>query len=714
VTEASSESSQSSSSSSSEGEEDSHSPNSPLDGNISRDSPSSPRPKFKKPRVTLSLRQKRGAYRRAGQVFRQFWGSFFLATLCLMVSAVAKIGLPNYQGTIIDAVFERDTDQFRSDVVALTVCSLILLVFGLIRDASVALLGRRIAAHVRSELFAVMVRQDVALFDYRAMSGQLTATLTNDVNAMVAPWQAVITVLLNQSIVIVGGMLMCWLTSWRLTAISLSTLLPMTYLASMYTMWSTRLNREIWSGISDANAVATEALGNIRTVKAFAMEEAEIRRFRRATTNTRRKGLLDVFGTSIVSAIYQNLNLIGTVLVLGFGGWEALHHPETLSPGELVKYVLYWTMVTEAARQVNGQLNNFSRGHAALLRVFTFLNQLENRLVHVSPTMHLETTELSSVAGPEEALKVELRDVWFRYPSSRNRYHLRHVNMVFNANKITVVTGRSGAGKSSVFKLILRLYDCDSGQLLINNLDTVRIKRDQLRRAIGIVAVEDLPLFGSTVLSNLVYGLGPDEYTQDDVEQAAKDAHAHDFIMRLQYGYQSRIGEGGAQLSLGEKARVSIARAFLHKPRLLLLDEPIANLDRESQSLVLDSIQRLASSRQVTIVLITHHITRLVTEMSDHIYVLDRGTVVETGSFRELSSDKQTLFWRLFGHAISFAGSALNDRVLTARSSGFPSLEDIEEEQEHSEDEDGSSIDGSFAGQTTRQRRGLEENWSQQ
>uniref|UniRef100_A0A7S2SPI8 Uncharacterized protein n=1 Tax=Mucochytrium quahogii TaxID=96639 RepID=A0A7S2SPI8_9STRA len=563
--------------------------------------------------------------------FKRSDGWYFAFTfVCIVLFAGAKIGLPNYQGRIIDAVFQKDLPDFQRCVIFLAVNSAIMVVFGAMRDACISIVGRKVAARVRNELFKSMIEQNIPFFD-STMTGNLSASLTNDVNAMVSPWKTVYTGVISNAVVICGGMVMCFVTSWRLSVLSFTCIMPMSYLIALYSKWSTNINREIWSGISDANGIATEALNNIRAVQAFNMQENETNRFITATDNALAKGIKDAIVTSWTSGISQQLNTAGTVLILGVGGYQAIHDKGGVSTADLITFQLYWQMVHTAYNELCNTANEVARGNAAALRVFSLYQELESKKVEVI---------MPQEGHPRMSnIDVKINNVSFAYPGNK-RKALNKINLHLKHGTVTSLVGRSGSGKSTLMQLIVGFYSPQEGEILINDTSIKNIDIISLRKSIAVVS-HQTGLVATTITENITYGLEPEEYTAEEVIRAAKKAHAHHFIMDLEHGYQSCVGERGVRLSAGEQQRIQIARAFLRKPNLYILDEATANLDVLAQRAII----KVLHQQQATILVIAH--SRETVENSDYIYVLDKGTIVAEGKHGELSQNS-TLYHDMF------------------------------------------------------------------
>jgi len=381
--------------------------------------------------------------------------------------------------------------------------------------------------------------------------------------------------------------------------------------------------------MADANAVATEALRNIRTVRSFGADDMEVVEFKKHTDAALKSGLKDAWASAGVSAATQYLDFAATVLILWYGGLAVLDTGSAskgeLSIGQLITFNLYWSMLNTAITNLNGVLNTLIRAASAAQRVF--------EIIDLQPDIPLDEGALALLPG--EACSVEFRSIEFTYQMRPDKKVLKGLSFEIPAGSTVAVVGRSGAGKSTLVSLLLRFYDPQGGQVLLNGKSLHQYNLRQYQKRVGVVS-QETQVFCRPIRENLTYGMSGDDVSDEMVHEAACKANANEFIQDLDDGYRSMVGEGGVRLSGGQKQRLAIARALLRKPSLLLLDEATSALDAENEGKVQQSLDELVRSMAglCSVMLIAH---RLSTVMgADRIIVLDDGKVVEQGSHSEL------------------------------------------------------------------------------
>ena len=469
-------------------------------------------------------------------------GTIAVAMTALLVNSAAAIWTPNYTGRILDAVVQSDTDSFWNDVKFYAVLCIITGAFGAVRNLCVSIVGRRIAKDVREQLFSAMMVQDIAFFDGMP-TGQLTSRLTNDTNAMVSPLNTILNSLVSNVLLLFGGLTMCLVTSWRLSLLAFTSIGPIIYITSIYARWSRGLNHQIWAALGDANSVATEAITNVRTVRAFGRELGEIFRFNESIHLALSKGIKDAVAGAGTYAITNYIDLGAGLLILGYGGTVAIHHPERLSVGKLITFQLYWTMINSAYQSLTGVVASLTRAGGAATRVITLLESLPD----IDPTLGLDV-DSSTMQG-----SLVLDNVEFHYQMRPDNKVLRGISLNIQSGTVVALVGRSGSGKSTIINLLQRFYNPTGGTIRLDGVDVHEIKPVSLRQAIASVH-QDTQLFNRTIEENIVYGV--EKYTKEDVIHAAKQANAYDFIMEQEEGFQTKVGERGTRLSGGQKQRI--------------------------------------------------------------------------------------------------------------------------------------------------------------
>ncbi|CAJ1434709.1 unnamed protein product [Effrenium voratum] len=457
--------------------------------------------------------------------------------------------------------------------------------------------------------------------------------MTNDVAAVVQPVRQIMCLglrntLLTNILRLCGGLFMCLFTSWKLTVLAATMIGPVVYLTGVYAKWSKQVNMRIRVSMADANAVSTEALRNIRTVRSFGADPLEVAAFQQHMTEALQNGMKDAYASAGVSAITQYLDFAATILILWYGGYAVLGDGQTdlKTIGNLITFNLYWNMLNSSITGLNGMLNTLVKAASAAQRVF--------EIIDLQPDIPSEEGHLG-VSG-EGPCSLAFEGVRFFYPMRPDTMVLDGLDFSVGAGQTVAMVGRSGAGKSTLVGLMLRFYDPKGGRVLLNGTPLTEYNLRLYRQKVGVVS-QDTQVFCRSILENLTYGLEPGEAKMADIERAAKAASCHEFIQELEEGYQSMIGEGGTRLSGGQRQRVAIARALLRKPKLLLLDEATSALDAENEGRVQEALDDLVHSvhGSCSVVLIAH---RLSTVMgADKIVVLDRGRMVEQGTHEESS-----------------------------------------------------------------------------
>jgi len=571
--------------------------------------------------------------RRAVALVRPHLFLFMMALGCLALNSVANLLLPNFQGTILDKVIERNHDEFKTNILQYLVLSIAMGFFGSIRGICLNIVARRMAMGTRNALFRAIMVQDIAFFD-GMKSGDLTSRLSGDVSAMVQPCYSALTTLLSNGILLVGGIVMCFITSWRLSMLAYTTVLPIMHVTEWYATWSRKLNRDIWQALGEANAHATEALANVRTVRAFSTEAIEVGKYVERTDEALRKGIKDAIGGAGTYAFNNYLDLGAGVLILWYGGsiaMEHLHHEQSLTVGKLITYQLYWNMINDSYKALNNILTSFTRAAGAAQRVLS--------LIDLEPAINVEAGH-----PVPDNLHGEIRfeEVDFHYQMCPNQQVLNKLNLQVEGGKVTALVGKSGGGKSTIVHMILRFYDPRHGRITLDGMDLREYSLRSFHNQVGVVA-QDTQLFANTIEENIAYGV--EHYTEEELHEAARLASAHDFIESFEDGYRTRVGERGVRLSGGQKQRIAIARIMLRQPKLLLLDEATSALDSESEGKVQKALDSLIWKGGHTVLLVAHRLSTVVN--ADRIAVVQEGAILEQGTHQTLLAQEGSMYARL-------------------------------------------------------------------
>lgn len=565
-----------------------------------------------------------GYFQRSLQVAKTELPLLLLSFGLLALSSISRLLLPHFQGHIIDKVIpnadtgDYDKDGFQKYIQIYIWIMLAQGAISTIYSAIFTLVSRRLKFTIRNALLEKILIQDMAYFD-GTESGRLISRLTNDLDLMMSPIQSSLSSLLSNILILVGGMAMCFYKSYRLSMLAFVTVGPISYLWEQYAMWSKGLAREMLSHWAEGNSIASQALSHVRTVKAFGCENTVLEKYSEANQQALNCGVKDAWGNGITSALTGYLDLGSGVLILYFGG--LLVYNGELSVGELVTFQLFWNMMNNAYQNLQSLITSFTRSAAGAEKIFALWDSNPD----IDPS---QGRDIATCEG-----NLQLKDVTFYYQMRPDNIVLNKFSLDIPAGKTIALVGRSGGGKSTIINLLLRFYDPREGKIVLDGNDYESLQVHQLRRLFGVVT-QETELFALTVEENIAYGLNKDEYTMEDVMNAAKKAYAHEFISEMKDGYQTRIGERGNRLSGGQRQRLAIARVFLRRPKIILLDEATSALDENSQEAVHQALSNLIKESNATVVLVAHRLSTVIN--ADSICVIDQGTVLEQGNHDEL------------------------------------------------------------------------------
>lgn len=389
-----------------------------------------------------------------------------------------------------------------------------------------------------------------------------------------------------------------------------------------------KLHAKNYSGIRSMQSQLSDVLGGMRVVKAFSQEEAEIKRFNKASIKAAvNQKKISVFN----NYVYPSLGLVlylGNIIALGVGGWMVITGYNDFSYGKLIKFVAYVNMIYSPMYFFADMIDWSASSTNALQRLY--------EIYDTQP----DITEKENAITPDEIFgKVEFKNVDFSY--TKNRKIIDNVSFDVEAGKTLGIVGHTGAGKSTIVNLLMRLYDCDEGEILIDGINVRDLSFKSLYENISIVSQETYFFIG-TIFENIRYAK-PDA-TYEDVINAAKLSGAHDFIVRMPDAYNTKIGFGYKGLSGGEKQRLSIARAILRDPKILILDEATAAMDTETEKMIQNAITAL--TRGKTTIMIAHRLSTL--RDADELIVIEHGKVAERGTHAQLLSIEGGVYNKLY------------------------------------------------------------------
>jgi subfamily B ATP-binding cassette protein MsbA len=487
--------------------------------------------------------------------------------------------------------------------------------------------GQRVVLDVRNRLFAHILGQSAGFFARRT-TGQLMSRVTNDVGQVQQAVSETIGDLLRESLAVIGYLALMFWWDARLALVVLTATPIIVYPLVRLGQRVRRTTRRSQEELETLSHLTAEAFTGHRIVKAFGAERLEGERFARASHRLYRTNMKVISSVSALPPLMEVLGGLAIVGALWYGSREIA--AGQLTTGEFTGFLaaafLMYTPIKKLSR-VNANLN---QAIAASERIFEMLDT------------HSEVLDRpAAVPLAPMQRSVEFRNVSFAYDNGGRTTILHDVSFTVGAGQVVAIVGLSGAGKTTLVNLIPRFYDVTDGAILIDGHDIRGVTLQSLRRQISIVTQETV-LFDDTIARNIAYGAPA--ATPQEIEAAARAAHAHDFIAALPQRYESRIGERGQRLSGGQRQRLAIARALLKNAPILVLDEATSSLDAESELLVQDALANLMLNR--TSFVIAHRLSTV--RRADAIIVLDRGSIVEMGRHDELLARPGGAYARLY------------------------------------------------------------------
>ena len=466
---------------------------------------------------------------------------------------------------------------------------------------------------IRNQLYQKITSLPLGFFS-EERKGDIIARMSGDVQEIESSIMSSLDMLFKNPILIIAYFIALLVFSWQLT---LFTIIFVPVFGWFMGLVGRRLKQKsikaqsLWS---DTMSQVEETLGGLRIIKAFCAEEKMNRRFDQVNSAYRYDIMRVNIRQSMAHPMSEFLGTVMIVIVLWFGGILVLNN-HTLTGPMFIYYMVILYSIINPLKEFSKAGYNIPKGLASMERVDKIL-LAENDIKEAAHPKHIEQFERS----------IEFRDVSFKYGE---QWVLRHINLTIEKGKTIAFVGQSGGGKSTLVDLIPRYYDVQEGEVLIDGINVKDLGIHDLRKLIGNVNQEAI-LFNDSFFNNISFGV--DGATKEQVEEAAKIANAHDFIMQSENGYDTNIGDRGSRLSGGQRQRVSIARAILKNPPILILDEATSALDTESERLVQDALERLMKTR--TTVAIAHRLSTI--RNADEICVLHECRIVERGTHEEL------------------------------------------------------------------------------
>ncbi len=550
----------------------------------------------------------------------------------LLIAAAAMLFLPMTLRNVIDQGFSAENaaaiDRY---FLLLLLAAAVFAAFASLRFYLVGWIGERVVADVRSAVYERVIRMDPAFFEV-TKTGEVLSRLTTDTTLIQSLSGAGLSILLRSAVSFLGSLVLLLFTSLKL-ALIIFALIPAVFVPMLlFGRRVRRLSRDSQDRVADTSGLAGETLNAIQTVQAFTLEQLQLTRYDGAVEDSFRTGVHRMRVRAWMLGVAVLCVFAGVTLVLWLGARSVLDG--TMTGGELAQFLSYAIFMATAVGALAEMWGEIQRAAGAMERTVELLQSRPSIVTPVNPIA------LNPARGA-----IRFEHLSFSYPSRPDVRALDDFHLEISPGETVAFVGPSGAGKSTVFQLLLRFYDPQSGRIVIDDVDIAGAVPEAVRARIGLVPQETM-IFGASARENIRYGR-PDA-SDAEIEAAARGAAADEFIGKLPEGYDTFLGEKGARLSGGQKQRIAIARAILKNPPILLLDEATSSLDSESERLVQDALEQLMRHR--TTLVIAHRLATAIN--SDRIVVIERGRIVGTGTHEQLLRDN-ALYARLA--ALQFA-----------------------------------------------------------
>jgi len=555
-------------------------------------------------------------YRLLGSLVRPYLPRLAVAVLLMAATALTGLAGPYLTQVAIDR-FVAERDPAGLNLVALAFLATALLnwwsSYG--QTYLVSYVGQSIIYDLRDRMFRHLQRLSFRFFDSMA-TGRIMSRLMSDVDAINQLISAGLVSLFADSLVLVTIMAtMLWM-NFRLALVSFLTIPALVLVLRIFRGWMRDAFMTMRRRAADMNAHLAEAIAGMRVTQAFVREARNQQLFDGINERLRQAQLEAVRVWAAMMPSIEVVSAFGVMLVLWYGGALLRGGTADVTVGQVAAFILYLNRFFQPIRDLSQVFNVFQAAVVSAERVAELLDQ---------------QPEIEDMPGardlPRVAGRVEFRDVWFGYEPGQ--VVLKGINLRAEPGETIALVGPTGAGKTSIINLLARFYDPQQGQVLVDGVDLRTVTQRSWRSQLGIV-LQDTFLFSGTIRDNIRYGR-PDA-TDEEVEAAARAVGAHDFIMRLEKGYDTEVHERGAKLSVGQRQLIAFARALCADPAVLILDEATSNIDTYTESVIQGALQTLLRGR--TAFVIAHRLSTI--RSADRIYYIEDGQVVEQGRHEEL------------------------------------------------------------------------------
>lgn len=553
-------------------------------------------------------------YLRILSYIKPYMHRLIFAMFCTIMAAAGNLYIPWIIKDMIDEVLADKNGTMLNWIAASIIA--IFVVRGLFwygQNYLMSYVGQSVIIDIRAAVFKKLQRFSVSFYD-KNKTGTIMSYVTNDVNALQSAMVENTIEMITEGFILIGSVVAMIYLDWRLTLFTVCTFPVVLWFMEFFGKKIRKTGGRIQECTADITSVLQESVASARVIKSFVREDYEVDRFDVENRANFRANMKNAQLMATLTPVVELVAAIGVTMIIWYGGNNVING--TITAGSLVAFLTYAVNISNPIKRLTRVIGNIQKALAAAQRVFMIIDM---------PEEIAESRDAKQL--PEVSGKVEFQNVSFAYDDKGNV--ITDLSFSVKPGEVIAIVGPSGAGKSTIANLLPRFYDVNKGDIKIDGHSVREVTLDSLREQVGIVPQETM-LFNGSVYNNILYGRL--DATKEEIEAAAKAANAHDFIMQLTDGYETKLGDRGVNLSGGQRQRIAIARAILKNPRILILDEATSALDTESERVVQEALDRLMVGR--TSFVIAHRLSTV--KNADKILVLEKGNLVESGTHDEL------------------------------------------------------------------------------
>ncbi|MDI1255745.1 MAG: ABC transporter transmembrane domain-containing protein [Flavobacterium sp.] len=565
--------------------------------------------------------------KKAGQLFK-YGGAhrwkFYVGLIFLLLTGATALAFPKLIGMLVDCAKNKDIAQANKIAIGLVVILFLQSICSFFRLSLFVNFTENTLANIRLALYGNLIKLPMTFFSQKRV-GELNSRLSSDISQIQDTLTTTIAEFLRQFILIIGGIIFLAVISIKLTLMMLSIVPLVAVAAVIFGRFIRKYSKKTQDAIAESQVIVEETLQGISNVKAFANEWYEIARYQAK--------IKEIVKIAIKGGQYRGyfasfiiMCLFGSIVAVVWYGVTLIISGDMKDVGQLVSFVLYSIFVGASFGGIAELYAQIQKAIGATERVFELLDETPEKINSIQQKI---TEKLRG--------EIAFKNVAFSYPARKEIQVLKGVSFTAEFGQKVALVGPSGAGKSTISSLLLRFYDIESGEILIDNKNIFDYELENLRGNMSIVP-QDVILFGGSIRENIAYGK-PDA-TEEEIIIAAKQANAFNFIEGFPEKFDTLVGERGIKLSGGQRQRIAIARALLKNPSILILDEATSSLDSESEKLVQEALETLMEGR--TSIIIAHRLSTI--RNADKILVLDNGVISEQGTHKELLEIENGLY----------------------------------------------------------------------